>query len=219
MLVVEDHPEFAGYLRDLLEDGGYRVMSADDGEKALDLLTSQAPQAVVLDLGLPRLGGAALLEKIRKITDIPVLVVTAASGNACFVEAFARGADDFLRKPFSPEELLVRLQARLRGRKRLVATSTQLGPLRVDWERAEVFRDGQQISLTAREFQLLRALYHHRNQVLTRSWLLEWVWEHKEVADDRLIDATVKRLRKKIGNDLVDTVRGVGFRLSSVAIL
>ena len=154
----------------------------------------------------------ALLEWVRRRSAIPVLVISASPLESAFTNAFVLGADDFLRKPFSGQELLVRLRARL-GQHSQRSPRIQLGNLLIDWARAEIFRGTEQVVLTALEFQLLRALYIHREQVLTRSWLLENAWRHAHRNDDRVIDATVKRLRRKVGRNLIQTVRGLGFRL------
>ena len=155
---------------------------------------------------------AALLEWVRRRSTIPVLVLSGSPLESAFTNAFALGADDFLRKPFSGQELLVRLRTRLRQNKQR-SPRVQLGNLLIDWARAEIFRGTEQVVLTALEFQLLRALYQHRDQVLSRTWLLENVWHHTHLNDDRVIDATVKRLRRKVGANLIQTVRGLGFRL------
>lgn len=213
ILVVEDDPQLSTSLRDLLLEVGYRVDQVGDGQEALLRLRLGLPDAVILNWNLPRLGGLAVLEWIRGRSPLPVLVISASPLESVFTNAFASGADDFLRKPFSGHELLVRLQVRLGQQRQRVEPRTQLGNLLVDWSRAEIYRGSQPVLLTALEFQLLQALYNHRNQVLSRAWLLEHVWGHTESGDDRLIDASVKRLRGKIGSQLIETVRGLGFRL------
>ena len=214
VLLVEDDPELAQSIRELLQDAGYGVEQVEDGHQALLRLATTLPQAIVLDWNLPRLGGTAVLEWTRRRSSIPVLVISGNSLESAFTNAFALGADDYLSKPFSGQELLVRLSVRLGQAQQRIQPRTQLGSLLVDWARAEVYRGSQPVLLTALEFQLLQALYRHRDQVLTRHWLLENVWGHGEAGGDRLIDASIKRLRRKIGAHMIETVRGLGFRLA-----
>ncbi len=209
---MEDDPDLSGHLLYLLESGGFQAEAIPDGHEALVRMSNELPLALLLDLNLPRLGGMALLEWVRRRSTIPVLVLSGSPLESAFTNAFAQGADDFLRKPFSGQELLVRLRTRLRQNKQR-SPRVQLGNLLIDWARAEIFRGTEQVVLTALEFQLLRALYQHRDQVLSRTWLLENVWHHTHLNDDRVIDATVKRLRRKVGANLIQTVRGLGFRL------
>lgn len=215
VLLVEDDPDLSDLLRVLLESGGYEVCCAADGQDALLRLKEELPAAVVLDLNVPRLGGMALLEWIRRRASIPVLVITGSPLESAFTNAFALGADDFLRKPFSGQELLVRLRARLGRPQPRSHPRTQLGNLLVDWARAEVFRGSEQILLTTREFQVLQALFQHSHRVLTRAWLLEHVWKYSDGVNERLVDASIKRLRAKVGGSLVETVRGLGFRIGA----
>ncbi|ODT73378.1 hypothetical protein ABS71_07360 [bacterium SCN 62-11] len=212
--MVEDDPEFSCSLRELLENANYAVENVEDGHQALLRLGQGLPQAIILAWNLPRLGGTAVLEWTRRRSSIPVLVISGSPLESVFTNAFALGADDFLSKPFSGQELLVRLSVRLGQAQQRIPPRTQLGNLLVDWARAEVYRGSQPVLLTPLEFQLLQALYRHRDRVLTRPWLLENVWGHGEVGGDRLIDASVKRLRRKVGAHMIQTVRGLGFRLA-----
>lgn len=215
ILVVEDDPDLALELQLLLEDADFTSILVAHGHEALVRLNQGLPQAILLDLNLPRLSGIAVLEWVRQRSTISVLVISGSALDSAFTNAFALGADDFLRKPFSGQELLVRLRTRL-GQSLLRSPRIQLGNRLIDWAGAEIFCGTQPIVLTALEFQLLSALYQHRDRVLSRAWLLENVWHHTHPNDDRVIDATVKRLRRKIGTDLIQTVRGLGFRLSFV---
>jgi DNA-binding response OmpR family regulator len=140
-------------------------------------------------------------------------VVSAKDDEEVIVEAFERGADDYLTKPFSTRELMARLKANLR--KTPAETGiTRLGDISVDWRRAEVSRGGMMVFLTAREFELLQILFLNRDLVLSRDQLLDRLWGHDYVGDARVVDTTIKRLRKKVGNDLIETVRGLGYRLA-----
>lgn len=216
VLVVEEDLELSSLITAALREENFDVLTVHDGRQALGAFVKGAPNAVVMAL---ELDGGALLKKIRQTSDLPIIVMTSCSLESSLCNAFALGASDFVRKPFALSELTTRLRTRLREAhysRTLRAQPTILGRLLVDWARAEIFQDGQQIFLTPREFKLLQALYHHQGQVLTRPWLLERVWGHHKSEDYRLIDAMVKRLRRKVGHNLVQTVRGLGFRLAPV---
>jgi len=214
VLVVDGQAEFRELLQNQLIEGGYQVSLAANGEEAFNAFWVESPQAVLLDLGLPRLAGLNVLERIRRVSSLPVIVMTGEADDAGLAQAFALGANDLVRKSCSSVELLARLRARLREPRTPGGALTCLGKLEIDWARAQVFQDGERVRLSAREFRLLSVLYQNRNQVLSRAWLLEHIWRNWDIDDDRLIDAAIKRLRSKVGRDLIETVRGVGFRLS-----
>lgn len=211
VLIIEDDPSIAELLTVSLEQEGYRSMWASDGRLGLDMFLRERPAAVLLDLRLPRLSGLEVLREMRRISEIPVLIMSVKDQEADKVAGLELGADDYVTKPFSPRELMARLRRNLRKGK---LTQTQLGPLLVDWQRADVFREGTRLLLTAREFELLRVLYENRERILDRDALLEKVWGYDYDGDERVVDTTIKRLRRKVGQELIETVRGLGYRLS-----
>ncbi len=168
---------------------------------SLEELEQQFPQAAALVVELE--SSLSHLAEWRKQSQIPILCLARNPADSEVDEVFKLDGVDLLRKPFSLVELLARLRALLRRGRRL----------QIDWGRAEITLDYRPISLTAREFQVLQALHKNCDRVLSRQWLLENVWGHTQVESDRLVDATIKRLRKKIGEGVVETVRGLGFRL------
>lgn len=213
VLVVEDEASIADFVLAALKEQGYTTAWARDGEEALLRFHQVAPQAVLLDLMLGRVSGLDVLSALRRVGDLPVIVVSAKDDEEVIVEAFERGADDYITKPFSTRQLLARLKANLR-KSPTESGVTRLGDLAVDWRRAEVYRAGMMIFLTAREFEVLRFFFLNRELVISRDLLLDRLWGHDYVGDMRVVDTTVKRLRKKVGPELIETVRGLGYRLA-----
>lgn len=213
VLVVEDEASIADFVLAALKEQGYTTAWARDGEEALLRFHQVAPQAVLLDLMLGRVSGLDVLSALRRIDSLPVIVVSAKDDEEVIVEAFERGADDYITKPFSTRQLMARLKANLR-KSPGESGITRLGDLAVDWRRAEVHRGGMMVFLTAREFEVLRFFFLNRDLVVSRDLLLDKLWGHDYVGDARVVDTTVKRLRKKVGPDLIETVRGLGYRLA-----
>ncbi len=211
ILIIEDDPSIAELLTVALEQDGFRSLHAGDGRLGLELFFHHRPDAVLLDLRLPRLSGLEVLREIRKNSEIPVLILSVKDQESDKVAGLELGADDYVTKPFSPRELMARLRRNLRKGK---LTQTQLGPIRVDWQRADVFRDEVRLMLTAREFELLRVLFENRERILERESLLEKVWGYDFEGDSRVVDTTIKRLRSKVGPEFIETVRGLGYRLA-----
>lgn len=211
VLIIEDDPSIAELLTVALEQDGFRSLWAGDGRTGLDLFYREQPSAVLLDMRLPRLSGLEVLRELRRSSEVPVLILSVKDQESDKVAGLELGADDYVTKPFSPRELMARLRRNLRKGK---LTQTTMGPLRIDWQRADVFRDDVRLLLTAREFELLRVLYENRERILERDSLLEKVWGYDFEGDSRVVDTTVKRLRGKVGPDLIETVRGLGYRLA-----
>ncbi|MEW6282481.1 MAG: response regulator transcription factor [Candidatus Eremiobacterota bacterium] len=213
ILIVEDDDSIAEFLSVTLKREGYGVLCARDGREAVERFERHQPDAVLLDLMLPRMNGLEVLRAIRRSSEAPILIVSVKDGEADKVSTLELGADDYITKPFSPRELVARLRANLRKRSSFEAR-VRLGDLEVDWRRADVYRGGARVLLTAREFELLRALYENRERVLSREVLLEKLWGFDFEGDGRVVDTTIKRLRRKIGPDRIETVRGLGYRLA-----
>lgn len=217
VVLVEDDPNIAALVELYLGDAGFRVSRTDRGERALDLIRARPPQLVVLDIGLAgTLDGYEVCTRLRAHSNVPVLMLTARDGEDDRIGGFEVGADDYLVKPFSPRELVARVQAILRRADpdRSPDEVLVLGPVRVDVRGREVAVDGRPITLAAREFDLLAHLGAHRGQALTRQQLLDGVWGPDWYGDERTVDVHVRQLRKKLGKDLpLTTVWGVGYRL------
>ena len=222
ILVVDDEPDILELIRLNLSQAGYRIETAMTGSEALGLLERSAPDLVVLDLMLPDMSGTEVCRQIRnrpRSSAIPVVMLTAKGEEIDRVIGFEVGADDYVTKPFSPRELLLRVEAILRRTLRANPSRPSLlqhGDLKVDLERHRCRHGEQEITLTAKEFGLLVALMSRPGRVMTREQLLDEVWDSDVSVTQRTIDTHLKRLREKLGdqNSLIDTIRGVGYRFA-----
>lgn len=227
ILVVEDEPEIAAVIAYQLARDGYRVETASTGIEALDAVSRDPPDLMVLDRMLPGLSGDEVLKAIRvnpATRTVPVLVLTAKREQEDRIEGFELGADDYLTKPFSPRELVLRVEAILRrGRAQgpdvpRGGRILSVGPLRVDLSSLQVTLNGEEIQLTPTEFRLLRTLIERKGRTQSRRQLLEDAWSVEAGVADRIhtrtVDMHVRRLRAKLGpvGDWVETVRGFGYR-------
>jgi len=214
VLVVEDDPDLNRQLNRALTDAGYAVDVATDGEDGHFLGDTEPYDAVVLDLGLPQIDGVTVLERWRQDGRVfPVLILTARDRWSEKVAGFDAGADDYLTKPFHTEELLARLRALTRRAAGHASSSIDCGSLSVDTRGARVFIDGAPVKLTSHEFRLISYMAHHQDRVISRSELVEHIYDQDFDRDSNTIEVFVGRLRKKIGSDRIETVRGLGYRL------
>jgi len=215
ILVVEDDPELSRQLKQALGDAGYAVDHAADGEEGHYLGESEPYDAVVLDLGLPKMDGVSVLEQWRRANiTTPVLILTARGAWSEKVAGFDAGADDYLTKPFHTEELLARLRALVRRAAGHAAPSLSCGGLRLDPRAARASVNGEPLRLTSLEYRLLHYLMMHQGRVIGRSELVEHLYDQDFDRDSNTIEVFVGRLRKKIGQDRIETVRGLGYRLA-----
>ena len=221
ILVVDDEPDIVALVAYHLAKAGYRVSTAGSGPDALEASRRERPSLVVLDLMLPGLSGLDVLERLRgdaATRDVAVLMLTARREEPDRIRGLSLGADDYLTKPFSPQELVLRVGAILR---RVASPSPapadvlQLGAIRIDRAAHRVTVDGNDIELTPTEFKLLLLLAERRGRVQARSHLLETVWDAAPDIQTRTVDMHIQRLRNKLGTagDLIETVRGFGYRL------
>lgn len=215
LLVVEDDPDLNRQLFDALTDAGYVVDKALDGEEGHFLGDTEPYDAVVLDLGLPIMDGVSILEQWRRDGHkMPVLILTARDRWSDKVAGFDAGADDYVSKPFHMEEVLARIRALLRRNAGHATSEIECGPLVVDTKSARATVDGQAIKLTSLEYRLLSYLMHHKGRVVSRIELVEHLYDQDFDRDSNTIEVFVGRLRKKLGVDLLRTVRGLGYCLS-----
>jgi DNA-binding response OmpR family regulator len=214
---VEDDADIAGVLRRSLDKEGYEVRLAGDGESALEESQVFEPDAVVLDLGLPRMDGVEVCRRLRDEGDVPILILTARDALDSRVEGLDSGADDYLVKPFERDELLARLRALLRRRPPRGSAFMVVGDLRLNPDTHEVYRDEQRIELTAREFELLEHLMRNERIVVSRQALLDEVWGYHPFAETNTVDVFISTLRRKleVGDRprILHTVRGAGYVL------
>lgn len=215
LLVVEDDPDLNRQLVGALQDAGYVVDKAMDGEEGHYLGETEPYDAVILDLGLPVLDGVSVLEKWRRAgRNMPVLILTARDRWSDKVTGFDAGADDYVAKPFHMEEVLARVRALLRRSAGHATSELSCGPLVLDTKSARVTVNGMPVKLTSLEFRLLAYLMHHKGKVISRTELVEHLYDQDFDRDSNTIEVFVGRLRKKLGIDVLQTVRGMGYCIS-----
>jgi two-component system, OmpR family, response regulator MprA len=215
VLVVEDDEAIADVLRRTLRQEGHEVRSAADGVEALEIADEFVPDLVILDLGLPKLDGVEVLERLRSESDVPILILTARAELDDRVTGLDTGADDYLVKPFERQELLARLRALTRRRPPRGSASLAVDDLRLNPDTREVYRGDRSIDLTNREFELLEYLMRNERLVVSRERLLEEVWGYDPMAMTNTIDVFISNLRRKLeeGGEprILQTKRGAGY--------
>ena len=214
ILVVEDEYDIRELLQNYLENEGYQVVTASDGEQALEVFRSSHVDLILLDILLPRLNGYEVCRAIREESDIPIIMLTALDSEEDQLKGFDLRIDDYIPKPFSMPVLLRKIGAVLR-RTMGDSMSDRIAykALTLDLEGYKVCISGQIIDLTQREFELLKVLLQNQGRVLSRQTLLNRVWSYDFYGDERIVDTHIKNLRKKLGLDYIETIRGVGYRI------
>ena len=223
IVIVDDEPDLLELVRVNLTQAGFEVEAADCGEEALALVERTAPDLLVVDLMLPDISGTEICRRLRanpETAELPIIMLTARADEVDRVVGFEVGADDYVTKPFSPRELVLRVRAILRrrgGKDDGTSSDLRRGELRIDTERRRCYVRGDEVELTAKEFDLLVSLVQGRGRVLSRDQLLDRVWGSEIIVGTRTIDTHLKRLREKLGEagSMVETVRGVGYRFSA----
>ncbi|QXQ04835.1 response regulator transcription factor [Sphingosinicellaceae bacterium] len=216
VLVVEDEPNLLRQLKTALEGAGYAIDTAADGEDAHYLGATENYDAVVLDLGLPEVDGLTVLDRWRKEgRTAPVLVLTARDSWSDKVAGLDAGADDYLAKPFQTEELIARLRALIRRSTGNASSELMAGAVRLDTRSGRVTLGGEPVKLTAQEFKLLSYLMHHKGKVVSRTELIEHIYDQDFDRDSNTIEVFITRIRKKLGSDLISTTRGLGYSLDA----
>lgn len=214
ILVVEDDKDLNRQLCEALTDAGYVIDRAFDGEEGHFLGDTESYDAVVLDIGLPRMDGVSVLGRWRRDDrTMPVLMLTARDRWSDKVSGIDAGADDYVTKPFHIEEVLARVRALIRRAAGHASPELTCGPLRVDTRTSKADIDGVPLKLTSHEFRLLAYLIHHVGEVISRTEIVEHLYDQHFDRDSNTIEVFVGRLRRKMGVDLIETVRGMGYRL------
>lgn len=220
ILVVDDDTALSEMIGIILESSGYQPSFCADGAEALDIFHRTQPDLVLLDLMLPGMDGIEICKRIREISVVPIIMLTARSDTQDVVAGLEAGADDYVPKPFKPKELLARVAARLRTKESDSQEVMKVADLEINLASHEVTRDGKDLGLTPLEYDLLVALANKPGRVFSREELLEQVWGMRHAADTRLVNVHVQRLRAKVELDpdnpkVVLTVRGVGYRIGN----
>jgi two-component system OmpR family response regulator len=214
ILVVEDEKLLRQQLAGALENAGYAVDCADDGDRADFLGQTETYDAVVLDLGLPKIDGLTLLRGWRDAGNyVPVLVLTARGSWHEKVQGIDGGADDYMAKPFQMEEVLARLRALIRRSSGHASPALRCGPVVLDPRTARVTVNGIPVKLTSHEFRVLSYLMHHRGRLVSQSELTEHIYSQNFDRDSNTVEVFIARLRRKVGSSLIETVRGLGYRI------
>jgi DNA-binding response OmpR family regulator len=216
ILIVEDDKNLQQYLKDTLVDRGYSTQSLYDGTKVMDAIEKVKPDMIILDLGLPSVKGESICKEVKAdYPEIPIIILTGKDGLMDKINAFELGADDYMTKPFSSEELIARIEARLKPLK--AGNQLQVEDLTLDSRSIEVKRGTKTISLTPQEFRLLEYLMANTGRVLSREALLNKIWPNSYEIETRVIDVYISYLRKKIDRGhktkLIQSVRGFGYRI------
>ena len=218
ILIAEDEPRLSSFLEKGLRSGGYTTTVVADGRSALTLASVEDFDLLVLDLGLPGMDGLDVLRQLRAGgRSMPVLILSARDEVSDKIAGLEVGADDYLTKPFAFEELLARVRARLRDTGTADAMRLTAGPITLDLRTHRAHVDDRVVSVTAREFTLLETFMRHPDQVLTREQLLSHVWGYDHDPGSNVVDVYVRHLRRKLGADAIETVRGIGYRLAVAA--
>lgn len=223
ILIVEDEAQTRSVVEAYLEREGYWVTAVGNGEQALEAFGARAYDGVILDLNLPGLAGEVVCRRIRDVSDVPIIMLTAKGAEEERIAGLDLGADDYLVKPFSPRELVARLRALLRRAKAETEpqrSKVEYGPLEIDLAGHKVFVDGEEADLTASEYKLLTTLSRYPGRVYSRMELVEKVLGYDFEGYERAIDSHIKNLRAKLGDDpkeprFIHTVFGVGYRFES----
>ena len=218
ILIVEDEPDIQELLCAYLQDAGYGTATAGDGVAALELFQSRPFDLVLLDLMLPKIDGFGVCELIRRQSQVPILMLTALDGEEEQLRGFRLNIDDYVTKPFSMPVLLEKIRVILRRS----GGTVEDGPLRyrdlsLDLDAREVRLEGRPLELTARDFELLHTFLSAPGRVFTREMLLSKLWGYDFFGDERVVDSHIKNLRRKLGRDYIETVRGVGYRAAKEA--
>ena len=214
VLIVEDEPNLGPQLKSMLENHGYAVDLASDGEEGHFMGSTENYDAAILDLGLPEIDGLTVLSRWREEKrDFPVLVLTARSSWSDKVAGLDSGADDYLSKPFQTEELIARLRALIRRSSGNASSELTAGEVRLDARSGRVTLAGEPVKLTAQEYKLLSYLLHHKGKVVSRTELIEHIYDQDFDRDSNTIEVFVTRIRKKLGARVITTIRGLGYQL------
>jgi len=216
ILIIEDEQSIQQLLKNFLEDAGYVVGLASDGLEGIEKFQRNDYQLILLDVMLPKIDGYVVLEMIRKDSDVPVIMITALEDEADQIKAFDLEVDDFIIKPFTMDLALKRIEAVLRRVQVLEKNEEEILEYKeiiLNVTTAEVFQNEKAVSLTQKEYDLLKLFLQHKNRLFSREFLLETLWGYNFYGDPKIVNFHVQNLRRKLGGDYIETVRGMGYKL------
>ena len=219
IMVVEDEPDIQELLENFLQEAGYTVATANDGMEALALFSQKQFDLILLDILLPKINGFSVCECIRRQSQVPIIMLTALSGEEEQIRGLDLLVDDYITKPFSVPVLIRKIAAVLRRSAHCTSDTPQViayQNLLLDLDGFTAVVDGQTYELTQREFEILRELLTHQGRVLTRQNLLDKLWKYDFFGDERVVDTHIKNLRKKLGIDFIHTIRGAGYKIDKI---
>ena len=215
ILVVEDEKDIQNIIKAFLENAGYKVETADDGLEGINIIQKNKFDLILLDIMMPKIDGFVVCEMIRKNSNVPIIILTALTDEESQLKGFDKLADDYITKPFSMPIVLKHIEAILR---RTDNSKESVGILKyknmvLNTENYEVFVDNKKIPLTYREYEILKLFLENQGKVFTRDNILNSIWSYDYYGDDKIVNTHIKNIRKKLGYDYIETVRGVGYRI------
>lgn len=216
ILIIEDEKAIQNIIKAFLEDAGYTTVLADDGLEGIEQFHKCSPDLVLLDLMLPKIDGFAVCELIRKESNIPVIMLTARDDDDSQIKGFDALADDYITKPFTMPLVMRRIEAVLRRTEQGNQTENTVihyKDISLDIDSFTVLVNGENISLTTREFEILKLLLENQGRVFTRDNLLNTIWGYDYFGDAKIVNTHIKNIRRKLGVDYIDTIRGVGYKI------
>jgi two-component system response regulator VanR len=217
ILVAEDDEHIGNTIKAFLLDAGYHVELCTDGQAACECLYDKKYNLAILDIMLPGMDGQEILKEFRKVSDVPVMMITALSGDSPQLKAFDNLADDFVANPFSMQVLLKRVESLLR-RSGALQKEIQLGRLRLNRETFKACWDGEELPLTLREFEILCLLANNENRVVSHETLLSRIWGYDYFSSEGIVHTHIKNLRAKLPENIIKTIRGVGYTLEPIGV-
>ena len=215
ILVIEDEKDIQNIIKAFLENAGYKVETADDGLEGINLIQKNSYDLVLLDIMMPKIDGFVVCEMIRKNSNVPIIILTALTDEESQVKGFDKLADDYITKPFSMPIVLKHIEAIFRRIDNNNETSNILKykNMILNTENYEVYVDNQKVSLTYREFEILKLFLENQGKVFSRDNILNSIWNYDYFGDDKIVNTHIKNIRKKLGYDYIETVRGVGYKI------
>ena len=215
ILVVEDEKDIQNIIKAFLENAEYKVETADDGLDAINLIQNNNYDLILLDIMLPKVDGFTICEMIRKNSDVPIIILTALTDEESQLKGFDKLADDYITKPFSMPVLLKHIEAIFRRTNNSNENTSILKykNITLNTENYEVYVDNQKVTLTFREYEILKLFLENQGKVFTRDNILNSIWNYDYFGDDKIVNTHIKNIRKKLGYEYIETVRGVGYKI------